>query len=145
MQLLAVVRDAFHTPSTRAFRVVEAVSGTLIAISVLLLGLELWRPLWYWQSPWTRIIDRVVLVVFAFELVARVATWHPPGLRVLALSPAGRVRAHVLGRLRYLLQPLMLIDLFTVLGAVPGLRGLRAIRLLRLFRGLPILKYANPF
>src|SRR5690606_20510523 len=52
---------------------------------------------------------------------------------------------HVASRVRYMLEPLMLVDLLTVLALVPALRGLRALRLLRLMRTLKLFRYANPF
>src|SRR5688500_1921485 len=103
MELLAFVRDAFHSPSTRTFRITENVSSVLIAFSVLLLAIELWQPQTYAQNRWLHALDRVVLALFTLELFLRVATWDPPVLRVHALSPAGRLRAHVLGRVRYML------------------------------------------
>ncbi len=139
----ARVHDAFHVPSTRDFQVTTQVVGALVALSVALLLVEILLPA-AWRG-WIKVVDRAILVVFAAEFLLRVGSYVPPRLRVQALTPTQRLAVHVTGRLRYCAQPLVLVDLVTLLGAHPGLRGLRAVRLLRLLRSPRLLKYANPF
>lgn len=144
MQPFGVLHAAFHEPGTRPFRVCSALVSAAIVLGVALLALEIVVPASY-GAPWVRAVDRVIVWFFAVELLLRVGSFRPPALDVRALSPAGRLRTHVLGRLRFCLRPMMLVDIVTVLGAVPALRGLRAVRLVRLIRGARVLRYASPF
>lgn len=117
----------------------------LIIVSVCLLLIEQFIPAGHPSRPILRRIDFVLLRVFAVELLLRLITYRPPDLQVFRRPPIGRLRVHIWGRLRYLFQPLMMIDAVTVLALVPGLRGLRAFRLLRLLRTARIFRYSNPF
>ena len=126
---------AFHQQGDRLWKVVEAIIWTLIAVSFVIVGVDLSRGPGTPPLPWMGRVDRVVLVAFIIELVLRVATYRPVELDLFEGSSAWRARKHVTGRLRFLLSPLMLIDLLAVLAIVPALRGLRALRLLRLIRG----------
>jgi voltage-gated potassium channel len=139
------LRDAFHHEETQAYRWTQGLVWTLIVLSVLLFGLEVGLPGAWWNQPWLGWLDRAVLVFFVVELVVRVATWEPPELAFYRLTPASRLRLNVVGRLRYLAEPLNMVDLFTVLALVPALRGLRALRLLRLLRTSRLFHYSNPF
>jgi len=139
--VLDALHGAFHDAERRSYRAVEAVVWGLIVLSVVLFGVELVvgsTPALVWA-------DRLLLWVFAAEVSLRIGTFRPAGLGFYTLTPAGRVRVHVVGRLRYALRPLVLVDLFTVLALVPPLRGLRALRLLRLLRTGALFKYSNPF
>jgi len=139
-----LVRDAFHRPGTRVYRIVQGFVWTLIAFSVALLLGELTLPgevVPSWLAP----LDRAVLWIFGVEIAIRILSFHPPTLDLFRLSPPARLRAHVLGRLRFALRPLMLFDILAVSALVPGLRGLRALRLLRLARTPRIFRYSTPF
>jgi len=140
----AAVRAAFHERGSRSHRIVGAVVWALIVASVALFLIDTLLPRGDGRAA-LRVLDRVLLAVFAIEYVLRVATFLPADLRVFRRPPLGRLRAHLLGRLRYMLQPLMLIDLLTVAALVPELRGLRALRLLRLLRSARVFRYGNPF
>jgi voltage-gated potassium channel len=139
------VRDAFHRPGTAAYRWTQGAIWALILGSVGLFALEIAVPGDFWRRPWLRWVDRAILGVFALELTLRVWSWEPPGLAFYRLSPVQRAGEELRGRLRYLLEPLNLVDLFTVLALVPALRGLRALRLLRLLRAEWLFRYSNPF
>lgn len=139
------VQATFHDPESRAYDVVGGVVWTLIVASVGLLALESVLPTESPYRPLLRVADSALLTLFAVELVLRVATYEPGDLRVFQRPPLGRARIHVLGRVRYMLQPLQLVDLVTVLALVPGMRGLRALRLLRLLRTARVFRYGNPF
>ncbi|MCB1054461.1 MAG: ion transporter [Acidobacteria bacterium] len=141
---MAAVADtlhaAFHRPETRIYRVVQGTVWVLIALSVVLLALE--------ATPWggeLQSLDRVVLGLFALELVLRVGTYRPPSLALFHQGRWGRLKTHLLGRLRFCFRPLILVDLLTVMAVIPALRGLRALRLLRLLRTARIFRYHNPF
>lgn len=135
---------AFHQPGDRMWKVVEAIVWSLIAISFVIVGVDLSRGAGVRPPAWMVTIDHIVLGAFVVELVLRVATFRPVELDLFEGSSAWRARKHVTGRLRFLLSPLMLIDLMAVLAIVPALRGLRALRLLRLIRGVRIFRYSSP-
>lgn len=144
--VLERLHAAQHRPDTRIYRGWQGLMWALIVLSIAVFWVELYVPAP--DAPWDQIlpwVDNVTLGIFAVDVLVRVATYEPPALRVFSGSFAWRVRAHVFGRLRYCLSPLVFIDVFTVLAFVPALRGLRALRLLRLLRGVRLLRYANPF
>ncbi len=139
------LRAAFHDPKARSNQIVASVVWTLIVASVALFALELLQPRGTALRAHLRSVDRVLLGLFALEYVLRVATFQPPDLLVFRRQRVGRLRVHLLGRLRYALHPMMLVDLVTVAALVPELRGLRALRLLRLLRTARVFRYGNPF
>lgn len=138
------LRRVFHEPDHPAGRVVEGVVWILIVLSV---GLTVWElQVGPGQTPaWLAVVDRVVLALFAIEVGLRILTYVPPDVRLFEQSRAERLQNALLGRLRFCLTPLVLIDLITLLALVPALRGLRALRALRLLRGFRVFRYANPF
>ena len=89
-------------------------------------------------------LDAIITWLFTVEIVLRVATYRPPLLAVFRVGPGRLLRTHLLGRLRYCLEPLVLVDILAVLALHPALRGLRALRLLRLLRGVKLFRYSNP-
>ncbi len=136
---------AFHEPDTRAYTYVQGVVWGLILLSIFLLVVEALLPE---SSVWVgtvRRVDRVLLALFALEIFLRVATFQPPSLEIFRGSPVTRVRTHLLARLRFLVRPIMLVDILAVLALFPELRGLRALRLLRLLRTTRVFRYRNPF
>jgi voltage-gated potassium channel len=136
---------AFHRPETRIHQVVSVVVWALILGSIGLFLAEIWFGFQFADDPRFWLVDASILVTFAVELTLRVLTYRPPELDLFTCGPARRMRLHVTARLVFLLEPLNLIDLFTVLALVPQLRGLRALRLLRVLRQLRFFKYGNPF
>ena len=115
------------------------VSLVLLGVDILLIedGVEGEGPILLW-------VDRVILSIFALEVVLRVATFRPQALQVFRHNAAASLRVNVVGRLRYCFEPLVLVDILAVLAVHPALRGLRALRLLRLLRGVRLFRYANP-
>ena len=136
---------AFHEPRTRIYPIVQGAVWALIVLSISLLVVEAVLPEGSAVEPILRRLDRVILVIFALEIVVRVATFRPPSLKVFRRPPIGRLRAHVLGRIGFVLRPMMLVDILAVLALFPELRGLRALRLLRLLRTSRVFRYRNPF
>lgn len=123
------------------FRVVDGVIWALIALSIGLVVLELTAT----DLPaWLGWLDQVLLVAFMAEYALRVGSWHPPTLDFYTLDQGERLRAHIEGRIRFALRPLMLVDLLTLLALVPALRGLRALRLLRIMRTSKVFRYSSP-
>lgn len=143
--LLRPLHAAFHQPSTNVYRVVQTAVWVLILLSIGVLAAEALLPEGSPAVEQLRWLDRVVLALFAIEIVLRVASYQPPSLTVFEKPPLGRLRIHLLGRLGFLLRPMMIIDILAVLALVPGLRGLRALRLLRLLRTSRVFRYRNPF
>ena len=139
------LRAAFHEPNTWIYGAVQGTVWTLILLSIVSLVIEALLPD---GSPAARVVrqlDRAILALFAGEILVRVGTFRPPLFEVFRQPPMGRLRAHLLARLRYLIRPLMLVDIVAVLALFPELRGLRVLRLLRLLRTMRIFRYRNPF
>lgn len=136
---------AFHEPATTRYRVVQGSVWGLILLSIGFLIAEAILPAGNPAIEYLRSFDRVVLGIFAVEIVLRVLSFRPPSLSVFARPPIGRLRVHLLARLRFLLRPMTLVDLLAVLALFPELRGLRALRLLRLLRTSRVFQYRNPF
>ena len=143
--LFSTLHSAFHEPDTRIYRVVQGTVWALIVLSIVSLAAEALLPDGSRADPIVRQLDRVILAIFALELVLRVSTYRPPSLEVFRSPPIGRLRVHLLARLGYACRPLMLVDTLAVLALFPELRGLRALRLLRLLRTTRIFRYRNPF
>ena len=139
------MHQGFHAPHTRAYFWTQSVVWFLIGLSIALLVLDAFFDRGEPGREMLLLLDNVILVLFAIEWVARVATFWPPTLRVFKRAPIGKLRAHILARLRYAAAPMQLIDLLAILAVFPGLRGLRALRLLRLLRSTKAFRYANPF
>jgi voltage-gated potassium channel len=145
-KLATLVHTAFHRPKTTTYRVVQGTVWALIAFSVALFAVDVF--LISAEDPAKRVVesvDRVVLWIFALELMLRVLSFRPPTLSIFTSAGSRRVVDHVQGRLLFCLTPLLLIDIVTVLALVPALRGLRALRLLRLLRTVRVFRYSNPF
>ena len=138
------LRQAFHHPETRVYVVVETSVFALIAISILILILEALPFLGEAPRRVLDVADKVILVLFALELVVRVATVRPRVLELLPHTPSQRLFEELRARLVFMAQPMILIDLITVLSLFSGLRALRAVRLLRLLRTLKFFRYADP-
>ena len=146
MRALAnLLHAAFHGPNTRVYRYVQGTVWTLILTSILLLVIEALLPA---GSPAVLLVQRIdvgLLSIFAIEILLRVGSYRPPSLSIFRRLPMGTLRTHLLGRLQYLVRPVMLIDVLAVLALFPELRGLRALRLLRLVRSNRLFRYRNPF
>lgn len=135
---------AFHRPGPIRQRAEGVVYVTIFASVLLLLyevGVSPDDPILEVLEP----IDRLILWFFGLELVLRVGSYRPPEVDFYRADSAAKLRLHVVGRLGYLIRPMVLVDLVTVLALVPALRGLRAVRLLRLIRGARLFRYSNPF
>jgi len=143
--LFDTLHAAFHEPSTRIYRWVQGIVWALIVLSISLLVVEGVLPENNPASPVLQGLDRGILVLFAIEILLRVATYQPPALKVFRRAPIGRLRAQVLARLGFIMRPMMLVDILSVLALFPELRGLRALRLLRLLRTSRVFRYHNPF
>lgn len=134
---------AFHRPSTRIYKIVDRVVWILVALSLGLLAIEPWA-----KGEWAVLlqrIDNIVLGFFAVELTLRVLSYRPPSLDVFKANRSGDIRTRISGRFFFLMRPMQLIDLATVVAVVPALRGLRVLRLLRLLKSSRLFRYGNPF
>ncbi len=138
--MFALLTTAFHDPASVAYKRLHVTIYTLIVVSLLLFGVELRIG----DRPLLDAIDLGLLLLFTLELLLRVLTFQPRELQVYDLPAHRRIRVAVVGRLRFLLQPLNLFDLVAVVAIVPALRGLRAFRLLRLIRLADVLPYSRP-
>lgn len=143
-RLEATVFRAFHGEDSAAYRVTQGVVWTLILASIGMLGVEGSLDLSPAQARWLGWIDRGLLGFFAVEYAIRVLSYRPPALEVFDRGPLRGLQTHVVSRLRFMLRPMMLIDLLAVIALVPELRGLRGLRLLRVLRGVRIFRYNSP-
>ena len=143
--LAATLHAAFHEQGTRIYRIVQGAVWALIVLSILLLVVEALLPDDSPVETILRLVDRVILGVFAAEILLRVVTFEPPELKVFRRPPIVRLRTHVMARLNFVIRPMMLVDILAVLALFPELRGLRALRLLRLLRTTRVFRYRNPF
>ncbi|MFN3198858.1 MAG: ion transporter [Bradymonadia bacterium] len=141
----AVIRGALHDVHDPLYAKVEWFIYALVVLSIGLFAWELSLPSGDAGASWVAAVDDVVLYIFVLELLLRVATWSPPALTFFHLSPLGRLKVHIIGRLTFLLRPMVLVDLLTVLAVVPALRALRAFRLLRLLRASKLFRYHDVF
>ena len=121
----------------RAGAVVETLLLALIAANVVMLALETVRDLQ----------DRYAAVFFAFEAASVAVFTAEYLLRLWSCTANPRFASPVLGRLRYALTPMAVIDLLAVLpfylpAAGLDLRVLRALRLMRVFRVAKVWRYS---
>ncbi len=112
----------------------------LILASVGLLFVETFSDLAPETVETFRVIDNVILTIFAFEFLARlwvIRNWRPTAVK---LNAFGLARFWVISRLRFVLSPWGFIDFLALLPIVPFLRSLRVLRLLRLFRSVRLFR-----
>ena len=131
------LQAAFHETETPAYRWIEATVWLLIVFSLVVFGIDLSHTQEGTRPPeWLGYVDRALLWAFVVEIGLRIVTFEPPELAFHQMGASKRLRAHVVGRVRYCTDPFVLIDIVTVLALHPALRGLRALRLLRVARSL---------
>lgn len=142
--MTTALHRALHDPESPTGRGVESVVWALVALSLVIVGIEVNLPVGEQPPGWLLSLDRVLLGAFVVEYLLRVGTVRPKELDVFDGNAAWRLNAHIKARLRFMARPLVLVDLLAILAFVPALRGLRALRLLRLLRGVSLLRYSNP-
>ncbi len=123
---------------------VQGTVWALIVLSILLLVVEALAPSGSAVMEVLHELDRILLAIFALEILLRVASYRPPSAEVFHPT-SGHFRTLLIARFGYLFSPMMLIDILAVLALFPELRGLRALRLLRLLRTARMFRYRNPF
>lgn len=141
-RLFEKLHEAFHRDAAPSYRVVNYVVWSLIVVSVVIFLVEL--VVGRSRVLWLERLDTVVLGLFVVELSLRVLTYWPPQLDLFTMTRWKRLMVHLLGRLRFCLRPITLIDFITVAALIPQLRGLRALRLLRLIRTWKFFHYSDP-
>ena len=145
MQTLpSMLHAAFHKPDSTTYRYVQSAVSALIFLSILSLILEAVLPENDELIALMVSLNQVILVIFAIEILLRIGTYQPSALKVFRRPNSGLFRLHFLARLKFLLTPLMLLDVLAVLAFFPELRGLRALRALRLLRTTEAFRYRNP-
>ena len=145
MHLGRMLYEAHHRPGSPAYRYTQMAVWLLIVASIASLGFELaYESLNAATLITLRGFDAFILVFFSIELLLKVLMYHPPELDLLQGSWAWKVRAHITGRLWYVLSPSVVLDVVTVLAFMPVLRGLRALRLVRLIAVVRFPPYTNP-
>jgi voltage-gated potassium channel len=127
-----------EAPATRGARLVQGSIQALIAVNIAALVAESVHSVGSEHAQIFAAIERFSIAVFSAEYL----------LRVASCVYDERYRRPVLGRLRYMVTPMALIDLLAIApGLVPwtstDLRGLRAARLMRIFRVLKLGRYSQ--
>ena len=132
---------------TKIYRLVEPISDedaagriftvfitTVIITNCIVMFLETFSSLYERASVFFNTFELISVIIFSVEYILRV--WSCISSREL------KYRKPLLGRLRYMLRPMMIIDLLAVLPFYIVTLGvdLRSIRILRLFRVFRILK-----
>ncbi|MBW1878777.1 MAG: ion transporter [Deltaproteobacteria bacterium] len=143
-RLFDAIHHAFHDPERRSHRVLHAVVNAVIVFAVVLFSIDLYLGLHGTSPRALFILDRVVLGLFAVELVLRVGSYRPPALAFYDQHRGSLLWTHLFGRFKFCFQPLILVDILAVLALHPLLRGLRALRMLRLVRTAGVFRYSNP-
>ena len=121
------------SPSDRASRIFDIFIITLIFLNVVAVVLETVQSFSELHRGFFRSFELFSVMIFTVEYI----------LRVWSCSVNPKYRNPILGRLRFMLTPLALIDLFAVLPFyLPmviklDLRFLRAVRLIRIFGSSP--------
>lgn len=143
-RLFDTLHAAFHRRDARSYHLLELLIWGLITLALVPMVIEASFDL---TPPQRQLLDRVDLVflgLFAVELLLRALTYRPANLRLFRRGLPWRASMHLWGRLRFCLQPVILIDILALLAIYPPLRTLRALRLLRLLRGVQIFRYSRP-
>ncbi len=135
--VLARVHELLYGSSPRA-RWTQGAIQLLIFVNVAALIAETVEPLGTVYAGWFAALERGSIVIFTIEYVARVG----------CAPVRERFRRPLVGRLRYALTPMALVDLAAILpGYLPwlgiDLRSLRAVRTMRLVRILKLGRYSR--
>ena len=125
-------------PGDRPSWIFDVAIRILIALNVIGVILETIPAVDEAAGAWLRVFDTMSVMVFSIEYV----------LRVWSAREDPRYRGILLGRLRFAVTPLAIIDLLAVLPFwLPALgvdlRALRGARLFRLFRILKMARYSQ--
>jgi len=124
---------------TRKFDVFDIFIVVLIILNIVAVIFETVQPLAVRFGPVFRYFEIFSVIVFSIEYI----------LRVWTCTVNARYRSTIKGRIKYVLSPLAVIDLFAILPfylpiLIPfDLRFLRAFRLFRLVRILKIGRYSE--
>jgi len=121
-----------------ASQIVNGSILTLIALNLISFTLETVDPIWQQYRQYFLIFEQFSIAVFTVEYI----------LRVWICTVNADYQYTVWGRLRFMLTPLMVIDLIAILPfylplLFPDLRFLRSLRLFRFFRILKLSRYST--
>lgn len=127
------------SPGDKPSRIFDIFIITLIFLNVVAIILETMEKLSLQFSSFFRIFEIFSVIIFTLEYVSRIwsSTENPKYIKP------------IIGRVRFIFTPLLLVDLFAVLPfylpmLIPfDLRFLRAIRLIRLFRLFKMGRYSE--
>ena len=110
----------------------------LIVLNLVAFSLETVQSIWIKYKQILTTFDIISVLIFTFEY----------SLRIWSCTVKPEFRHPVWGRLRFILTPLLLIDLFAILPFYlplffPDMRFVRSIRLFRFFRLLKLTRYSD--
>lgn len=125
-------------PGDRASRAFDIFILSLIALNVVVVMAETVSPMYEWSPRSFHAFEVFSILVFTIEYL----------LRIWSCTTSERFSQPVMGRLRFAVNPLLLIDLVAILPFyLPftslDLRFLRTVRLVRFFRVAKLLRYSN--
>ena len=104
----------------------------------------------YMAPYWVRALDNLILMVFLFEYIARVAFARPDMPKVIKLSRWDIFVYHLKARLKWMFTPMAIIDLLAILPlfaldrAYANFKLFRVVRVLRLMRLYRVAMVYNP-
>ena len=142
--MLSAIHEAFHVEKAPSYRFLHLMIGVLVVLSIVLVVVEINLDADHPALATVRVLDRTLLLFFVVELFLRVGTYRPPNLQIFNYRIDRRLRVQVMGRLRFCVTPMILIDIATVVALLPALRGLRILRLLRLLQASKYFRFSSP-
>lgn len=134
-----------NDPRARSRRRFDTVIALLILVStgILISGVFTGEDM----PGWLVLVDDMILVLFLFEYLARVAFAKPELPEVVELSSAQWWRYQIQSRLTWMISPMAIIDLLAIsplFALDPTLKLFRVIRVLRLLRLYRVFVYYDP-
>lgn len=131
---IAALLDSPH-PLARLGRAIESALAILIALNVIAVVLESLPSLEIRYQQWFAAFEALSVAIFTVEYIAR--TW----VAVENINP--KYHHPLWGRIRYLVSPLAVVDLFAILPFYLALWGHYDFRILRILRLLRVFKFTR--
>lgn len=132
---MSIKAKVYHTLQfNNTSKATVAINTLIITCIILSIPIDVFESLpdtSFLVKRWVLRADLIISILFAFEYI----------LRVLTCTEDPRYQQPIMGRLKYMCTPLMLIDLFAICPFFAFGNGL--LRVLRVFRILMLMRYTN--